>query len=165
MRRAILSLVSVAAFAASVGTASACTSGIIRSYFSYERPTITGYSVRLLVGVPSGYVSGVGPIRARLLSGAPGPSDDGFVRIQFPEAAARTNCVNLGPTDGPVYVVGALQRSTRGELILIAEARPPTRSPSVLPRARLRASDYDRYIIDPAYLTPEGRRRREERRK
>jgi len=150
MRRAILSLVSVAAFAASAGEASACTSGIIRSYFSYERPTTTGYSVRLLVGVPSGYVSEVGPIRARLLSGAPGPSDGGFVRIQFPEAAARTNCVYLGPTDGPVYVVGALRRGTRGELILIAEARSGISRPS-FPRGRRDPAFYDQYIVDPAY--------------
>jgi len=34
----------------------------------------------------------------------------------------------------------------------------------VLPHRRRPASDLDQYIVDPAYLTPEERRRREGRR-
>jgi hypothetical protein len=161
MRRAIFSLASVAALAASAGTASACASGITRSYFSYDRPTATGSSVRLLVRIPAGEANRIGPIRARLVSGMQGRSDDSYVRIRLPEAAVGTNCIYLGPTDGPVFVVGALQRNARGGLYLMAEARRRTRQSPIYPPGRLRPSDYDQYIVDPAYLSPEGRRRRE----
>lgn len=151
MKRAILCLAWLAVFAISAGTASACSSGIIRSYFSYERPTITGSSVRLLVRIPAVGENWIGPIRAQLVSGVPGRSDDGYVLIRLPEAAAVTNCVYLGPTDGPVFVVGALQHSARGELALMAEARTPMRSRSTALRTRQDPSFYDQYIVDPAY--------------
>lgn len=149
MRRALFGLAAVMVFAESIETASACTTGIVRSYFSYERPSVTGASVRLLVNIPRGGLGGRGTIRARVLSGVPGPSDNGFVIIQLPEAAFGTNCVELGPTEGSIFVVGALRRNGRGELILMAEARLTPRPLFVL-RSRLRPSDYDQYILDPA---------------
>jgi hypothetical protein len=162
VRRAVFVAVAAAAFVGTAGPAAACTSGITRSYFSYERPTLTGYSVGLLVSIPPGAEYGAEySIRARLVGGVPGPSGGTYVRIQLPEPPVHTNCVYLGPTDGPVFVAGALQRNSRGELVLTAEARRETRPPSIFTRGRHDPSFYDRYIVDPAYLTSEERRRRE----
>ncbi len=101
----------------------------------------------------------MGVIRARLLGGALDLSNDAYVRIRLDEPAIGTNCIQLGLTNGPVFVVGRLQRNANGELTLMA--RPmPTRS--VNPgRPRHDAAYYDQYIVDPAYLSPEGRRRHE----
>jgi hypothetical protein len=157
-----LFLGALAALVAVAGSAQACTSGRIRAYFSYERPTVTGQSAGLLVSIPPGEVREAGSIRARLLSGARDMSDNGYVRIRLGEAAFGTNCVELGPTDGPVFVVGTLQRNSRGELVLTAEARPQSPRP-IFPRGRRDRSFYDQYIVDPAYLSPAERRRREAR--
>jgi len=161
MRNLRLALGTLAALVAMAGSAQACTSGRIRAYFSYERPSVTGQSASLLVNIAPGEVRELGSIRARLLGGARDMSDNGYVRIRLGEAAFGTNCVELGPTDGPVFVVGTLQRNSRGELVLMAETRSQTGPRPIFPRGRRDSSFYDQYIVDPSYLSPEARRRRE----
>lgn len=162
MSRMLFIAAAVAAYAGSAGAASACTDpSNRRSYFSYDRPALTGDSVQLLVSISPEEIRTTGSIRAQLLSGERGVSNDGYVRIRLGEAAVGENCVDLGPTEGPVFVVGALKRSSRGELLLMADARRQSPAP-IFRRGQRDPSFYDQFVVDPAYLSPEERRRRQE---
>jgi hypothetical protein len=148
---------------ASAGGAHACTdSSRVRFYFSYQQPAQSGDLTVLRISIDPRDVREFGVIRARLLGGALNLPNYGYVDIRLDELAAGTNCVHLGPTEGPVFVVGRLQRGASGGLTLVAA---PTRTwPATLPpRPRHAPGYYDQYIVDPAYLTPAERRRREER--
>ena len=90
-----------------------------------------------------------GSIRARLLGGPLDLTNDGFVMIELPEEAVGTNCIDLGPTDAPVFVVGRLRQPAPGDLVLVAT---PTQTwPIGARRARHDLGDYDQHVIEPAY--------------
>jgi hypothetical protein len=83
---------------------------------------------------------------------------DGRVRIILPDDAG---CTELGPTEGPVFVIGNLSRYSSTALEIRATPALPARRPPQV-RGRHDPARYDRYIVDPAYMSPEERRRREE---
>jgi hypothetical protein len=161
MRRVLLLSAMAASLFASAGAALACTSGRVRFYFSHQQPAQVDGLTMLRISIDPREVREMGVIRARLLGGVLNLPNYGSVLIRLDEPAAGTNCIHLGPTDGPVFVVGRLGRGRSGELTLLAT---PTRTGRTAPpRPRHGPGYYDQYIVDPAYLTPAERRRREER--
>lgn len=135
------------------GPASACMESY-RTYFSYSRLQPVGSTVNIRVRVVE--IRG-DLILAELDERFDRLSDDGKVRILLPAGPGRFGCVQLGPTQGPVFVTGIPVQGPSGTLTFQAVASRPVRF------RRVRSLDhYDRYIVDPAYLSPEGRRRREE---
>jgi hypothetical protein len=146
----LLLLAPVAATAAA-GGAQACTSGIMKSYFSYQRPVRQGGMTMLRVRVDDVDVDG--PVVSARLDGAFAHlSADGRVRILLPDYPFGSNCILMGPTDGPVFVIGRLSQTSPGQLSLVAT---PTRD---LPRRRRSRCEIEQYIVDPAYLPPAPRR-------
>jgi hypothetical protein len=134
--------------------ASACVAGY-QTYFSYSRLEPVGGTVNIRVRITQ--------IRGRvILAELDGPfaslSNDGNVRILLPREPDGFGCEWLGPTQGRVFVTGTPFRAAAGTLTFEAVSSRPVRF------RRVRSLDhYERYIVDPAYLTPEERRRREER--
>jgi hypothetical protein len=159
MRLLRLSLGAAAALVAMTGSAHACADGRGSYYFFDHPPERHAETPMLRVRITRIRGSVVtadldGPF-ARL-------SPDGTVRILLPSMPGTgIGCVMLGPTDRPVFVIGALVQYASGAL----ELRAMPSQAVVIPGVR-RTPDparYDRYIVDPAYLSPEERRRREER--
>jgi hypothetical protein len=147
----LLRFAPLAAIAMASG-AQACMDGSeVMRYFSYQRPVRHGDSVMLRVQVTNIEENAA---RAQLVGPFDRLSTDGFVRIDFADPPVGTNCVETGPTDGPVFVIGTLVRTQSGRLVLEAI---PTRP---LPRPRMHSNaELDSYIVDPSYLRPAPKRR------
>jgi len=62
--------------------------------------------VVLRVVINPGEVRQFGTVHARLFDGSPDLPASANVRIRLPDPAMGTNCIYLGPTDGPVFVAG-----------------------------------------------------------
>jgi hypothetical protein len=149
-------LLAAAALANGPGEApSVCNDGGVSRYFWTQRPERHGATPMLWVRVRE--------VRGRIVyADLEGPfarlSPDGRVRIILERFT--DGCATLGPTDGPVFVLGDLVQYSSGALVLRAM---PAQLPAPPQRVHGRpdVSRYDRYIVDPSYLSPEGRRRRE----
>ncbi len=133
------------------GNAQACYDGRnMQAYFSYQPPTRSGATVMLRVRIDN---VGDGVVHAQLEGSFAALSPDGTVRILLPEHPFGSNCLVMGPTNGPVFVIGELRQTDSGRLSLVAT---PTR---VLPRRRMHSRcEIEQYIVDPAYLPPRSRR-------
>lgn len=143
LRLLLIAPVAAASFA---GGARACTDASnMASYFSHLPPERIGDTPMLRVrvlGIEEGEVS------AQLDGSFERLSSDGKVRIELSELPMGSNCIEMGPTEGPVFVLGTLRQTASGELSLVAI---PTRSS----RRRVRSRrELERYIVDPTYLSP-----------
>jgi len=135
-------------WAATSTVALACTDGnAITRYFSILPPErapetvmlrvrITGMEGRVVYGQLDGAF-------ARL-------SNDGNVRILLREIPVGGSCLEMGPTDGTVFVVGTPVRYELGVLELVAT---PVRSTHERPR-RSSNAELNEYVVDPRYRFP-----------
>ena len=147
----LLRIAPLAAIAMASG-AQACFDGNdVTTYFSYQRPLRHGSTVMLRVTVAN--VEG-SVVHAQLVGPFARLSSDGSVRIDLVAPLGGDDCIEMGPTDGPVYVIGTLIRTQSG---MLSHEAMPTLSP---PRRRVRGNaELDSYIVDPSYLQPAPERR------
>lgn len=128
------------------GSAQACVDGrnMVR-YFSYERPVHYSQTIMLRVTVTS--IDG-DVVHAQLYGPFGILSRDGSVRIEVREPPMGGNCVEWGPVDGPVFVLGSLVRTAAGDVTLRAVPMPSWPRP----RRGHSRTELESYIVDPSYL-------------
>jgi hypothetical protein len=147
----LLSIVPLGAIALA-SSAQACTDpSNMQSYFSYEPPERHGDTVMLRVRVS---IAADALVIAKLDGAFSRLSPDGNVRIELPAAPGGGTCLQLGPVDGPVFVIGTLIRTQSGRLTLEALPAPSRPDPPGHYRRVHSDAELDQYIVDPSYLLP-----------
>jgi hypothetical protein len=143
--RLLLRLAVLSAAATASGAQACVDASAMESYFSYRQPFRHGQTPMLRVTIET---VDRNVVRARLVGPFARLSTDGTVIIHLPALPGGGSCLEMGPVDGPVYVIGTLIRTHSGALSLEAMPTP------YMPRRRIHSrAEIESYIL-PADLPP-----------